>query len=161
MPDKDIRVHEVTFCSRVSKWADTLFASDTSLPFKRTEIEQSKGIKKKRPDLRVYDGSGKLILAGIANSAGVESTARSAYDLGYNVALVTTDLTSSAAQVIERYASRWSIEVAIEDAKQIVGVGQARNRLPSAVERTVPFTLAVNTLAVSGTPPPDTTMTTS
>ena len=67
---------------------------------------------------------------------------------GYNVALVTTDLTSSAAQVLERYASRWSIEVAIEDAKQIVGVGQARNRLPSAVERTVPFTLAVNTLAV-------------
>ena len=64
MPDKDIRIHEVTFCARVSKWADTLFASDTSLPFKRTDIEQSKGIKKKRSDLRVYDGAGKLILAG-------------------------------------------------------------------------------------------------
>src|SRR5674476_1302636 len=67
---------------------------------------------------------------------------------GYDVALVTTDLAARAAQVIERYASRWSIEVAIEDAKQIGGVGQARNRLRSAVERTVPFALAVNTLAV-------------
>lgn len=67
---------------------------------------------------------------------------------GYDVALVTTDLTAGAAQVIERYASRWSIEVCIEDAKQIGGVGQARNRLRSAVERTVPFALAVNTLAV-------------
>ena len=67
---------------------------------------------------------------------------------GYDVALVTTDLSSSPAQVIERYASRWSIEVAIEDAKQLGGVGQARNRLRAAVERTVPFALAVNTLAI-------------
>ncbi|MHB8318400.1 MAG: hypothetical protein ACYDEP_04075 [Acidimicrobiales bacterium] len=67
---------------------------------------------------------------------------------GYDVALVTTDLAASAAQIIERYASRWSIEVAIEDAKQIGGVGQARNRLRLAVERTVPFALIVNTLAV-------------
>ena len=67
---------------------------------------------------------------------------------GYDVALVTTDLSSSPAQVIERYASRWSIEVAIEDAKQLGGVGQARNRLRAAVERTVPFALAVNTVAI-------------
>jgi hypothetical protein len=67
---------------------------------------------------------------------------------GCDVALVTTDLAASAAQVIERYASRWSIEVAIEDAKQTGGVGQARNRVRLAVERTVPFALIVNTLAV-------------
>ncbi len=67
---------------------------------------------------------------------------------GYDVALVTTDPAASAARVIERYASRWSIEVAIEDAKQIGGVGQARNRVRLAVERTVPFALIVNTLAV-------------
>jgi hypothetical protein len=30
---------------------------------------------------------------------------------GYNLALVTTDLDASPAAVIERYASRWSIEV--------------------------------------------------
>ncbi|HET7388419.1 MAG TPA: transposase [Nocardioidaceae bacterium] len=67
---------------------------------------------------------------------------------GYDIALVTTDLDATPAQIIERYASRWSIEVAIEDAKQTVGVGQARNRLPTAVERTVPFGLVTQTLAI-------------
>ena len=67
---------------------------------------------------------------------------------GYDLALATTDLAASPAQVIERYASRWSIEVAIEDAKQIFGAGQARNRLPAAVHRTLPFTLACQSLAM-------------
>lgn len=67
---------------------------------------------------------------------------------GYDVALVSTDLSATAAQVIERYASRWSIEVAIEDAKQTTGVGQARNRLRTAVERTVPFGLIWSTLVI-------------
>jgi hypothetical protein len=67
---------------------------------------------------------------------------------GYQLALATTDLTASPAQVIERYASRWSIEVAVEDAKQIFGAGQARNRLPAAVHRTIPFTLACQSLAI-------------
>ena len=67
---------------------------------------------------------------------------------GYNIALISTDLSATAAQIIQRYAARWSIEVAIEDAKQTVGVGQARNRVRRAVERTVPFGLIVGTLAV-------------
>jgi hypothetical protein len=74
----------------------------------------------------------------------VRDTAKS----GYDVALVSTDLTATAAQLVQRYAARWSIEVAIEDAKQTAGAGQARNRLPTAVERTVPFGLVVTTLAV-------------
>jgi hypothetical protein len=61
---------------------------------------------------------------------------------GYDLALVTTDTAATAARVIERYASRWSIEVAIEDARQVFGAGQARNRTAPAVERTVPFQLA-------------------
>ncbi|HEY1321740.1 MAG TPA: transposase [Streptosporangiaceae bacterium] len=67
---------------------------------------------------------------------------------GYQLALLSTDLTSSPAEIVERYAARWSIEVAIEDAKQITGVGQARNRVPAAVERTVPFGLLAQTLVV-------------
>lgn len=67
---------------------------------------------------------------------------------GYDIALVTTDPAATAAGIIERYAARWSIEVAIEDAKQTIGVGQAHNRVPRAVERTVPFGLTVGTLAV-------------
>jgi len=61
---------------------------------------------------------------------------------GYDLALVTTDTAATATQVIERYAARWSIEVAIEDARQVFGAGQARNRTARAVERTVPFQLA-------------------
>ena len=60
----------------------------------------------------------------------------------YDLALVTTDTAATAAQATERYASRWSIEVAIEDARQVFGAGQARNRTAAAVERTVPFQLA-------------------
>jgi hypothetical protein len=67
---------------------------------------------------------------------------------GYDIALVSTDLNVTAAQIVERYALRWSIEVAIEDAKQTGGVGQARNRLRLAVERTVPFGLVMGSLAV-------------
>jgi hypothetical protein len=67
---------------------------------------------------------------------------------GYDIALVTTAVSAIPAVVIERYAARWSIEVAIEDAKQTIGVGQARNRLQRAVERTVPFGFIVGVLAV-------------
>jgi len=66
---------------------------------------------------------------------------------GFALALVTTDLHASPAQVIERHAARWPIEVAIEDAKQIFGAGQARNRVAGAVRRTLPFTLICQALA--------------
>jgi hypothetical protein len=67
---------------------------------------------------------------------------------GYQLALISTDLATPADQIVTRYAARWSIEVAIEDAKQITGAGQARNRTPTAVARTVPFTLTVQSLTV-------------
>jgi hypothetical protein len=50
---------------------------------------------------------------------------------GYGLALITTDLhTPAGNEIITRYAARWSIEVAFADAKQITGVGEARNRTP-------------------------------
>jgi hypothetical protein len=67
---------------------------------------------------------------------------------GLDIALVTTDTTAAAAQVIERYATRWAIAVAIQDAKQLFGAGQARNRTARAVERTLPFQLACQAIAV-------------
>jgi hypothetical protein len=54
--------HEVTFCSRVSKWADSLFASNPSWPFTRSEIEET--TQRKRSDLRFYGADGKTVLAG-------------------------------------------------------------------------------------------------
>jgi hypothetical protein len=65
------------------------------------------------------------------------------------IALVTTDRAATAEQVIERYAAMWSIEIAIEDAKQVFGTGQARNHTAAAVERTVPFQIACQAVAVT------------
>jgi hypothetical protein len=58
---------------------------------------------------------------------------------GYDLAVITADLTTPPEAIITRYAARWSIEIAIGDAKGHFGVGQARNRAPLAVQRTVPF----------------------
>jgi hypothetical protein len=60
---------------------------------------------------------------------------------GYGLPLVTTDLDSAAEDLVARYASRWGIEQAFADARQVIGVGQARNRLRRAAERTVSFGL--------------------
>lgn len=67
---------------------------------------------------------------------------------GYDLALVTTDLVSPAAALITRYAWRWSIEVTFAEARDILGVGQARNRTENAVRRTVPFGLYCYTITV-------------
>ena len=48
-------------------------------------------------------------------------------DRGYGLPLVTTDLESSAEDLVARYAARWGIEQAFADARQIMGVGEARN----------------------------------
>jgi DDE superfamily endonuclease len=66
----------------------------------------------------------------------------------YDLALFTTDLAAAVSDVVERYAARWSIEPANAAGKQHLGVGQARNRLPKAVARTVPFGMLVQTLVI-------------
>jgi len=58
----------------------------------------------------------------------------------------TTDLHSPPEDIIARYSTRWKIETMIENAKQAIGVGQARNRVTAAVERTVPFGMLVMTI---------------
>jgi hypothetical protein len=67
---------------------------------------------------------------------------------GYELALVTTDLAATPAQVIERYANRWSQEQAFLDARHLAGVGQARTRTRRSVERLVPFGLVCMSLAI-------------
>ena len=69
-------------------------------------------------------------------------------DTGYDVALVSMNMQATPAQIIEFYDDRWSIEVCIEGAKQITGVGEARNRVQRAVERTVPFGLLCQSLVI-------------
>jgi SRSO17 transposase len=67
---------------------------------------------------------------------------------GYQLALITTDLHASAAEIVERYADRWPIEVAFEEGKELFGVGHARNRTRKAVERTVPFQFLTMTATI-------------
>jgi DDE superfamily endonuclease len=64
------------------------------------------------------------------------------------LALATTDLKTSPAALVTRYAARWSIEQAFADARNVLGAGQARNRTRRAVQRTVPFALLVSALVV-------------
>lgn len=63
-------------------------------------------------------------------------------------ALVSTDTTATAGQIVHRYGTRWSIEQAIKDGKNLLGTGQARSRTRKAVERTVPFQLICQTVLV-------------
>ena len=66
----------------------------------------------------------------------------------YTLALASTDLTTSGEHLVARYASRWSIEQSIKDGKNLLGAGDAQNRLPAAVERTTPLGLANLTILV-------------
>jgi hypothetical protein len=63
----------------------------------------------------------------------------------YDLALITTDLTTPIEDIVSRYAARWTIEVVFSQRRQTLGVGQARNRTARAVERTVPFGLTTYT----------------
>lgn len=65
-----------------------------------------------------------------------------------DLALITTDLVTSAEDLVARYCVRWSIEQTIKDGKDLLGVGEAQNRLPRAVQRTVPFMLLTLTILV-------------
>jgi hypothetical protein len=64
------------------------------------------------------------------------------------LAFITTDLAVADADLVTRYAARWAIEVTFFDTRQTLGVGQARNRTPQAVNRTWAFGMYVYTIVV-------------
>lgn len=67
---------------------------------------------------------------------------------GFDVALAGTDTTATAAELVARYDSRWTIETCHQEAKAH-GVGQARNRVQRAVQRTVPFGFLCQTITIA------------
>jgi len=81
----------------------------------------------------------KVILVRNPNSRKTDS---------FDIAIASTDTTATAAQVIERYDSRWVIETVHQEAKNH-GVGDARNRVPGAVRRTVPFGFLCMTITIA------------
>jgi hypothetical protein len=66
----------------------------------------------------------------------------------YDVAFFTLDEAATAAQAVERYAVRWSIEPANALGEQQMGVWQARNRMKNASERTVPFGMLTQSMVI-------------
>jgi DDE superfamily endonuclease len=64
------------------------------------------------------------------------------------LALITTDLGVTAADLVARYAARWAIEVTFFDTRQTLGVGQARNRTVQAVNRTWAFGMYIYSIVV-------------
>lgn len=66
----------------------------------------------------------------------------------FDIALVTTDLDTSAEDLVVRYSWRWSIEQAFLETRHLLGVGQARNRTPKAVERTLPLGVIAYSLVI-------------
>ena len=67
---------------------------------------------------------------------------------GFDIALASTDTTATATMLIARYDSRWTIETCHQEAKAH-GVGDARNRVQNAVERTVPFGFLTQTITIA------------
>ena len=59
-----------------------------------------------------------------------------------------TRLDWGAREILSAYASRWSLEVTIEGAKQVLGLEDPANRLPRAVQRTAPMALVLYSLVV-------------
>jgi hypothetical protein len=66
----------------------------------------------------------------------------------YDIALVSTDTDASVETLVSRYADRWSVEQSIKDSKILIGAGDAANRLPLAVHRSVPFAMPGLTILV-------------
>ena len=59
-----------------------------------------------------------------------------------------TRLDWDARQVLSAYACRWAIEVTFENSKQFLGLEDAANRLPLAVQRTAPMALLLYSVIV-------------
>lgn len=65
---------------------------------------------------------------------------------GYDIALVTTDVSATGEDIACRYANRWLIEQSIEDGKDLLGAGETQNRGEKAVQRSVLSTLLCQTI---------------
>ena len=63
-------------------------------------------------------------------------------------AFFCTDLTATAAFILEAYARRWSLEVTFHDTNQCLGIAEPQCQSPQAVQRTAPFAFIVYDLVL-------------
>ena len=62
------------------------------------------------------------------------------------IALMTTDLTLSVAQIVEYYGARWKIEAGFREIKQEIGSAETQTRNPDAVTNHLNFCMAATTI---------------
>lgn len=60
----------------------------------------------------------------------------------------STDVNLSAKQILSIFSFRWAIEVTHYDCKQHLGLEDAANRVPKAVERTAPMSMFLYSLTI-------------
>jgi hypothetical protein len=63
------------------------------------------------------------------------------------VALYSTDLTLTVAQIIEYYGARWKIEAAFKELKQEIGSAETQTRHPDAVSNHLHFCMMATSVA--------------
>jgi hypothetical protein len=62
------------------------------------------------------------------------------------IALVTTDLALTVAQIVEYYGARWKIEAGFREIKQEIGSAETQTRNPDAVTNHLNFCMAAATI---------------
>ncbi len=67
----------------------------------------------------------------------------------YDLALFTLDTQADPGAIAGRYSWRWPIEPSNATGKQLIGVGDACNRVQKAVERTVPSGFLIQSLLIT------------
>jgi hypothetical protein len=99
------RIHEQDFCALVAKWSDDIFKSLSNSPFAEARVEGfgSGQQRRKRKDLRFYDGTGTISLTGEVKLPGTVE-GRSPYDGG-----LVQDAQAKADNVGARYFFTWNV----------------------------------------------------
>ena len=120
------------------------WAADTNWPW-RTEVFDEFGLHatlqvKTRQALYYTAGGQRLLTIVLVRDTKGERPDQMFY---------CTRLTWTAREILSCYAGRWSIEVAFENAKQLLGFEDPANRKPKAVERTAPMALLLYTLIIA------------
>jgi SRSO17 transposase len=121
--------------SSMQEWANDSTAW-TNLDFDRYGLHAKLSVKT-RTGLYYTAGKDRLLLFVLVR----DNKGKRPLSIFYSTILDWT-----AQQILTAYACRWSIEVAFENAKQMLGFEDPANRLPKAVQRTAPMALILVSL---------------
>jgi hypothetical protein len=122
-----------------------MLQDDDRWPVQRMRIKFKSGCKRVL-EVKVITG---LCWYAAAGSAAVQVVlVRDPKGEWRDEALVCTDVSLSAVEVITGYCRRWSVEVAFCDAKQMLGFHDPQVWCPASVQRAAPMAWFVGTMVV-------------